>query len=196
MFGRLAGARGLTKSMPGLIDLPPFTAQAMTHHELDVAGLMTARGICSLIAKKADQGRRLLILETMAPRLPVDKLMTQREARDALEGILGPQGDLRMSAWFQSYAAIMIPGADVWGAATGEWAATVTLVQKVGHVQAAVMRDEQQSRDKVLYSILLCMVSFAMRGDISQKKLAKFQTDLLTTMPCVANLTRDDVALT
>ncbi|KAK5936273.1 hypothetical protein CgunFtcFv8_027871 [Champsocephalus gunnari] len=132
----------------------------------------------------------------MAPRLPVDKLMTQREARDALEVILGPQGDLRMSAWFQSYAAIVIPGADVWGAATGEWAATVTLVQKVGHVQAAVMRDEQQSRDKVLYSILLCMVSFAMRGDISQKKLAKFQADLLTTMPRVANLTRDDVALT
>ncbi|KAK5879454.1 hypothetical protein CesoFtcFv8_024751 [Champsocephalus esox] len=131
VFGKLAGAGGLTKSMLGLIDIPPFTARAMTHHELDVAGLMTAR---SLITKKADQRRRLLILETMAPRLPVDKLMTQREARDALEVILGPQGDLRMSAWFQSYAAIVIPGADVWGAATGEWAATVILVQKVGHV--------------------------------------------------------------
>ncbi|AVM87277.1 putative nucleoprotein [Wenling fish chu-like virus] len=198
VFGRLGTSSGLGASVLGKLDVAPFTAHAMAQRALDFTGLLTIAGLTGIMSTRSSVRRQIAILEALAPHVPEANIMPRDEARTELTRLLSgtnPNG-LKTCSWFTNYCYAHAADTTIWTPATGEWADDTTLEEKLALVSRACEADSDNSKDKVLYLILLLMISFSMRGDISQNKMIKLQGELRSTVPCVNLLTREDVALT
>ncbi|CAL8249935.1 unnamed protein product [Arctogadus glacialis] len=119
---------------------------------------------------------------------------SEQISRDELRGLLEQPTGLRGQTWWAQYTAgnAQVP----WKNATGAWTAGTGLDVMLNHVHTAANRNGEQIRNRVLYIVLLAIVSSALRGDVSNAKLARMQADLRTAMPFVGNLSREDILRT
>ncbi|CAL8235686.1 unnamed protein product [Arctogadus glacialis] len=120
--------------------------------------------------------------------------MAEGPARAELEQIFDNAMQMRGQTWWLQYTNA--PADVPWDGAAGVWTGGTTLAQKLHHVHVATNRFGDQIRDRVMYTVLLAIISFALMGDVSNSKLVRIQADLRTTMPFVNNLSREDIMRT
>ena len=194
VIGALIGRGGASQCYLGNLDMDPFTDQAMNNNELTVEGMVTAACLISMRITSPDERRQAIIYETMVPCVPLQNIMPQAAASAELELLLDNALQMRGQSWWVAY--ITGHANTPWDMATGVWVGGTTLADKLQHVHVATTRHAPPARDCVMYTDLLAIISFALRGDVSNTKLARIQTDLRTTMPFVSNLSREDIMRT
>lgn len=172
---------------------------------MDVLTLTTASFICYLSYNRADFRKQQLILETMVPQLPEHMVMGREEARNELNRLLDNVQALRDAFWFtDGLEAIQradqnVPqGAELWDQQAATWRPRVNLVGKLRflHIMAFMLQGHR-ARDVAVGAIILTVVSFSVRGNMSAAKVTRVVTELAPTMPFTGEaLTTGDIQLT
>lgn len=225
VIGGLGGAGiALHPSILRGINIAPFAQQDIAAHAVTLDGLLTASSLTTLRLPQREARAQQLIHEMLAPYIPIDQVLTERQARDEAWQILDNINQLAGQDWFIDGLAELrrlgrVEVADRWQ--NGNWAqdalvapapnqppiagANIGVAQNRDAALAArlntleeiarVMNDRHRGR--ALYPILLTLVSFAMRGEITQAKLSRIQRELGAVMPAAAeHLSREDIAMT
>lgn len=206
-----AAGGGVLPSILRRVNVAPFTIEIMNNNQLDGHGLVLAHMICTLRIPRAALQKQQLILEVMAPELPLDQVMPENEARDAVMACLRNYGAMRDCAWIQDLmAAAVAQHAEVANADAAHWtcrlvrnaqnygwARGTTLVQMFDYMhQLSLIADERQ-RGRALGVILMTVTSFSLRGVITHSKLSRVVNDLLPVIPYASEaLNAADIALT
>ena len=167
VIGALAGRGGASQCLLGNLNMDPFTDRAMMHNELTVKGIVTAACLISMRITSPDERRQAIIYETMVPCVPLQNIMPQITARAELELLLDNSLQMRGQTWWVQY--INANPTPPWDMATGVWVGGTTLADRLQHVHVATTRYALPARDRVMYTVLLTIISFALRGDIQYK---------------------------
>nr|XP_023657050.1 uncharacterized protein LOC111838379 isoform X1 [Paramormyrops kingsleyae] len=190
------------------IDIPPFTAEAMESNQVDINGFVLASCLCSLRVQQQHQHRQQLIAEMLTLHFPQGRSLAKDEARAVLQGILSDVRNLNNQIWFADTLTELGTQEDgmdpkelavlqYWNKSERTWAANITLGQQMSVLEIISKHLSDRARGRCLCPILMCLMSFALRGMISRPKLLRVQQELIQIMPNVADqLTHDDITLT
>ncbi|CAL8255057.1 unnamed protein product [Gadus morhua 'NCC'] len=136
----------------------------MTTGALDLPGLITASVIVSMRATSPVDRRQLLILETMAPGVLAASIVDRDEARGDLLALMNNPMLLKTQTWWITFTA---SHPDVpWASATGVWTDVGDLHVMLRWVHLAANSSAEVIRERVLYVVVLTMISFSMRRHI------------------------------
>ncbi|AVM87274.1 putative nucleoprotein [Guangdong red-banded snake chuvirus-like virus] len=204
VMGALGGAGGgLLRSIIRNLDIEPFNQADIDNHNLSLEAYFIACEIVSLRVAGSGQRRQQVILEMFAPWIPEAMIMPQAEARNELIRLIITQArELAQHRWFaEGIAALHLahppPGAvpvinqqahisHIWR--DGNWIAGTTVELALELFRDIIRGLDEVQRQKLLYPVLLLLISFSMRGQISSQKLTKIMTNLQPVMPHIVPL--------
>lgn len=163
------------------------------------------RNICYLKHNCADLRKQQLVMETMVPHLPVRVIMRPADAQAEVARLLDNVQALRDAFWFADgleairRAGQNAPcGADIWDQQLATWRPRVTLAGKLRFLHLmAFMLQEHRAKEVAVGAIILTLVSFSVRGNMSAAKVTRVVAELTPTMPYAGEaLTAGDIQLT
>ncbi|XP_054826224.1 uncharacterized protein LOC129323677 [Eublepharis macularius] len=189
------------------VNIAPFTMGRINDSVLDINDFVTASCICSLRLRQPEGRQQQFLQEMLTLYLPKDPTASEQEARAELQRILDDTNNLRDQVWFTDAYRSAAQAAEsnqavrdiigYWEGSKKEWNTNVTLQQKLQFVSTMALFIPEQGRQRVLNSVLLCIISFALWGEISQVKLSRLQQNLAPIMKGISEqLTRADIILT
>lgn len=204
VFGSLLQGGGLLPVILWNLDMGPFTRQAVQTNSVGLDGFILASCLTSLRVSNRVLRRQQLIAEMLAPHCPEVRILGRDESRAELAWILD-NTVLSDQTWFidtivemnQTDAEDTRGVRRLWDPTEREWVGQVLLDQKLELLAVVSQHLPDRSRLGVRCSILMCILSFAVRGQISQARLTKVMHEFSRLMPGVAEqFTHSDIALT
>lgn len=202
VFASVVSTAGVMRCMLRQCDIAPFTREIIRDNRLGVGDVTLAAALCSIRAGMMDAGERAgavarqqVIAEILAPNWREDNCMDQEEARVELERILANPANFGRQQWFLDVIhQLPTTGPDdhvvqgVYNRNTLAWVGAPTLEDKLRLIRAVAVHPASRIHMRSPYIVVLLLVAFSTRGQLTAQKLQRIKDELRTVMPVLADM--------
>lgn len=215
VFQAMVANAGLMKCMLRMCNVAPFVDDAMQNNRLGIMEVTLAAALCTIRAGMVEGGdgrvgalaRQQLIAEVLAPNWPEANCLNQADSVAELERILANPANFARQAWFLDIVNQLPAGGDgpnannvienVYNRATNAWVGEPDLVQKLAFIRTIATHANSRVMSRTPHVVLLLLVAFATRGQLSTQRLQRIKDELRPVMPILADmLDAADIATT